>query len=137
MSKITLEEYAMGRDELYPDEWAIARPNAIVLLQQVNAFLEELFPGLEVQVASGFRPKEINEATANAAKNSLHMIGKAVDIKDFDGSLKAALNPAELHEQAVALRKFNLFMEDPAATPTWVHLDIGLRADRASRIFKP
>jgi len=60
------------------------------------------------------------------------MSGKAIDLEDKDGSIKALIqaNP-EL------LRNFGLFMEDAASTPTWCHIDCVIRADRPSRTFKP
>lgn len=137
MSKITLEQYAMGRDKLFPYEWAQAKHNAEVTLARVNAFLEELFPGREFTVSSGFRPAAINNKTVGSAKHSLHMMGLAIDIADHDGYLKAYLNPEILEGQAELLREFDLFMEHRDSCPTWCHLDSGNRADRPSRVFRP
>lgn len=83
------------------------------------------------KVSSGFRTSAANGA-AGGAKKSLHMQGLACDFEDVDGKLDAALsaNPE-------VLRKYGLFLEDPAATPSWSHVDMGQRADRPSRIFKP
>lgn len=134
---ITIDQYAMGRDKLYPDEWTKeVQENAKKLLDKVNAFLIEL--GIEkVSVSSGFRPAAINNKVTNAAKKSYHMLGMAVDIldnKNQDLAKLVANNP-------ILLKKYELWMEDLNSTKgkntNWVHLDIGSRTDRPSRIFKP
>ncbi len=132
---ITLHDYAMGRDELFPEEWELAKPNAEDLLLSVNAALEELFPGRKFDVSSGWRPKAINDITPGAAKNSWHIKGKAIDIKDRDRFLRDNLRPNVNPIQAQILKKHGLFMENPDSTPTWIHLDNGIRQDRPSRIF--
>lgn len=137
MKVITLEEYAMGRDEEYKDEWALAEPNAIVLLDRVNGFLQELNFPFDLKVSSGFRPSVINAALAHAAKHSLHIDGKAIDLSDHRGQFKDLFNPRRDIEAANLLRKYGLFMEHPAYTPGWVHLDIGSRPDRPTRVFRP
>jgi hypothetical protein len=83
------------------------------------------------KVSSGFRTAAANGA-AGGAKKSLHMQGLACDFEDVDGKLDAALSA-----RPEILRKHGLFLEDPAATPSWSHVDLGQRADRPSRIFKP
>lgn len=128
--------YAMGRDILYPAEWEIARPNAIILLEKVNAFMDEFFPDAILAVRSGFRPSEINAKTPGAAKQSFHMVGKAIDIADNGQFFKARLRPEMFIDQSDRMRELGLFMEDFMHTPYWVHLDIGERLDRPSRIFR-
>lgn len=134
---ITLEQYAMGRDKLYPTEWTKeVQDNAKKLLEKVNALLSEL--GIEkVSVSSGFRPAAINNKITNAAKKSAHMIGKAVDIMDNKNQDLAKL----VANSPILLRKYGLFMEDLNSTrgqnTNWVHLDIIERSDRPSRVFKP
>lgn len=132
---ITIEQYAMGRDKVAPDEWANAKPNVEKLLPLVNAFLGELFPGRTFGVSSGFRPAAVNAATPGAAKHSTHLIGKGVDIDDHSNFLKTNLDPENNAGQAATLRRYGLFMECRKQTPTWCHLDIGDRADRPSRVF--
>lgn len=110
--------------------------NANKLLKAVNSVLAEL----EVKfgkVSSGFRPAAVNASIGNAAKKSLHMQCLAIDLLDDKGQSlgkKLAANP-EL------LRKYSLFLEDLESTKgknsNWSHLDLGTRADRPSRIFKP
>jgi len=88
-----------------------------------------------IKVSSGYRSPAIN-ATIGGAKASYHMRCMAVDLHDDAHQTLAniiAANPD-------LLRKHGLFMEDPTSTKgaaNWVHLDIGVRADRPSRIFKP
>jgi uncharacterized protein YcbK (DUF882 family) len=130
---ITLEAYAMGRDKLYPNDWTDeVKNNAIRLLGIVNEFLNEL--GIkEAIVSSGFRPPAINNITTNAAKKSYHMTGLAVDIKDNSKKDLANL----VASRPDLLRKHGLWMEDKNHTNDWVHLDIGSRTDRPSRVFLP
>lgn len=139
MSKqlITLEQYAMGRDKLYPTEWTKeVQDNAKKLLEKVNALLNEL--GIQkATVSSGFRPAAINNKVTNAAKKSYHMLGIAVDILDNKNQDLAKL----VANSPILLKKYDLFMEDMSSTKgvntNWVHLDFGTRTDRPSRIFKP
>lgn len=110
--------------------------NAKKLLIQVNALLIEL--GIKkADVTSGWRPASINSQTQNAAKKSFHMLGLAVDILDDSKQNLANL----VASRPDLLKKYNLWLEDPKSTrgknTNWVHLDLGVRADRPSRIFLP
>jgi len=134
---ITLEQYAMGRDKLYPDEWTPeVQLNAKTLLEKVNALLNELSIDKAV-VSSGFRPSTINNKVTNAAKKSAHMIGKAVDILDNKNQDLAKL----IANNPILLKKYDLWMESSTATKgqntNWVHLDFMVRKDRPSRVFLP
>jgi uncharacterized protein YcbK (DUF882 family) len=110
--------------------------NSTKLLKQVNGLLTEL--GIKTSdVTSGWRPASVNGKITNAAKKSFHMLGMAVDLLDNanqDLSKLVASRPD-------LLKKYNLWMEDMNATKgqntNWTHLDIGIRQDRPSRIFKP
>lgn len=133
---IDLKDYAMGRDVLFPQDWAKAKDNAERLLKAVNKLLSDLFPGHTFTVSSGFRPPFINAATPGAARRSLHMTGLAVDIHDHDKFLLANLIPEAIPAQAAKLRELGLFMESRLDTPTWCHLDLGTRVDRPTRTFK-
>lgn len=128
---ITLKDYFMGRDTSCATELSEdVKVNATKLLEVVNQFLKEL--GVtEVKVSSGWRPASINSKVAGAAKKSLHMTGKAVDLKD-DGTL-AKLILANLDK----LKKHNLWLESPDHTKGWVHLDLGSRTPREKNIFIP
>lgn len=107
--------------------------NADQFILGVNNFLKEV--GIDptvIKISSGFRPSEVNANVKGSAKKSLHMQCLAVDIVDVSGELyKKATEKPEI------LRKYGFFVEDRSATPTWLHIDKGVRSDRPSRIFKP
>lgn len=110
--------------------------NAEKLLKAVNAILNDLDIKFG-KVSSGFRPAAVNAGIGNAAKKSLHMQCLAIDLLDDKAqsiAKKLAANPD-------LLRKYGLFLEDLDSTKgkntNWAHLDLGTRADRPSRIFKP
>lgn len=86
--------------------------------------------GKPLIITSGYRPADINKAIGGAAK-SKHMICAAVDIADPNKELaKWLLQDLSLLEDC------QLWMEDPASTSTWVHLQIYPPAS-GRRIFKP
>ena len=107
------------------------KQEAINLLDAVNALLAKI--GITaVTVSSGFRPSSVNAKIKGAATKSMHTLGRAVDLADADGAIAAKIqaNPAEL-------ARFGLWLEDPASTKGWVHLDNKIRSARAVNIFKP
>lgn len=132
---INLENYLTSNDK-YPERATSAelteelKATAETFLKSVNDFLTELGVSGCV-VSSGFRTQDANSKIPNAVKKSLHLACKAIDIED-DGQLAKLVkaNPD-------LLRKYKLFLENPAFTKTWVHLDCGDRADRPSRMFNP
>lgn len=65
------------------------------------------------------------------ALGSSHLYGCAVDIADTDGKLKTWLSVNQ-HR----LVECGLWMEDPASTPTWVHLQT-YAPKSMNRVFKP
>lgn len=128
---ITLQAYWKGRDASFESELTpLIVSHAIELLSRVNALLYAMQVA-NVTVSSGWRPKEVNEMYGGAP-NSYHLTGQAVDIADHDKRLAR-----ELEDRAWLLKEFDLWMEDPEFTPTWVHLDTGTRAERDVRIFRP
>jgi len=134
---ITPAAYLMGRDQQFPEELTQEITNNLtILLEKVNAILWELKIE-KATVSSGWRPAAINANVANSAKKSHHMTGKAIDIMD-DKSQSLA---AKILAQPDLLRKYELWLEDPAHTKgkntNWVHLDMGVRKDRTLRMFKP
>lgn len=134
---ITTNDYLMGRDSKFPEELTPeVITNITILLEKVNALLFELKIS-SAKVSSGWRPAAINANVANSAKKSHHMTGKAIDILDDKSQSlanKILTNPD-------VLKKYDLWLEDPAHTKgkntNWVHLDLGPRADRPLRMFKP
>lgn len=102
------------------------------LIGRVNGLLRDL--GInKVRVSSGYRTPEVNAGIPNAARKSLHMSCKAVDLLDPKGEIdKAVQGHPEL------LVKHGLWLEHPDHTTGWCHLDMSTtRWDRPIRIFNP
>jgi uncharacterized protein YcbK (DUF882 family) len=110
---IILDEVLMGRDKanpLTPEQWR----NLADLMGRINIIRAAY--GKSLVVSSGYRPPTQN-AAAGGAKNSTHMSCQAVDFADPNGEFKKwCLDNFDL------IKKVGLYMEDPAFTPTWVHL---------------
>lgn len=109
------------------------KSNIRKLLPPVNALLNEL--GInKVDVSSGFRTSASNQATANAAKRSNHMLGLAVDIVDDKNQSLGKKITLEL------LEKHDLYLEDLSATigknTNWCHLQVA-KTKSGRRVFKP
>lgn len=114
-----------------PELTVDVRVNATELARKVNKLLNDLGYKGKVSVSSGFRPASVNSKIKNAAKRSLHQIGRAVDLRTQEVGLLLTKKP-EL------LKKHELWLEDLSATKTWTHLDDSpTRKDRPIRIFKP
>jgi hypothetical protein len=104
--------------------------NAKVLLAKINSLLKEL--GLsDVKVSSGFRPSGAN-AAAGGSKKSNHMLGKACDLSDPNGTIDELLD-----ESDVLLKRYGLWQENSEKTIGWAHLDILDRGKRAKNSFLP
>lgn len=105
-------------------------------LRLLGSALHLLFTSIDLQtipkVSSGFRPSNVNAAIPNAAKRSSHMIGKAVDLVDIDGSIHQLIL-----DHAETLKVYGLWIEDRASTPVWCHLDMVPRSERPINMFKP
>lgn len=139
---ITQVQYFMGRDVSHANSLtADIRRNAGLLLLLVNELLSEaaaegVQPGIDAQthcaVASGWRPPGINAKTANAAKNSKHLSGDAIDIRDVRGRALAQWCLRNLD----VLERLGLWMEDPRWTPTWVHLQ-RVPPGSGRRVYRP
>lgn len=133
---ITLQDYWMGRNKTHTKELtADIVANATALLVKVNALLSEFRYATkdteQRKVRSGWRPPEINAATPNAAPNSKHMIGSAVDIADPDGDLDEwCMNNTS------TLARMGLWLEHPSATKGWTHLQ-SLPPKSGNRVFYP
>jgi hypothetical protein len=133
---IDLENYitASGKykERLNSDELTKeVKDNAVILLNRVNQLLKELGIVNATTVSSGFRPSSVNAKTKGAAKKSLHMIGKAVDLADPKHEIAH-----KILARPDLLKKYDLWMEDIVHTPSWVHLDCGVRSERELRVFK-
>lgn len=126
---ITLADYFMGRRELYPGvctpeierEAAITAQKASDLLTQAKTYgvTLDVNPKTGTVVSSGWRPPAVNASTPNAAPNSKHMTGQAIDIYDPDGDLDDWLMSGE---GQAALMGLGLWHEHPSATKGWAHV---------------
>lgn len=84
--------------------------------------------GKPLTISSGYRCPAHNKAVHGAA-GSQHALGNAADIADPKQELaKFLLNNLPL------LEANGLWLENPKATPTWVHLDL---KQRTNRVFMP
>jgi hypothetical protein len=121
---ITLDDYWMGRDIKYRlDLNEDIIQNAHITVDRINELLMFVHDdiGMEfTEIASGWRPPSVNDATANAAKTSTHLSGQACDLRDTPDRDLARWC---LRRQP-RLASIGLWMEDPQWTPTWVHLQI-------------
>lgn len=114
---ITLEEYYMGRDKLFPllltNE---VKDNAVKVVECANKLLTAF--GKNRRITSGWRPKIINAATPGASLHSRHLVCQAVDIEDGDKCLARFCNYTDI------LKEVGVWMEETAYTPSWVHIQI-------------
>jgi hypothetical protein len=105
--------------------------NAERLLGLVNALLATY--GGHPHVTSGWRPPKVNEITPNAAVNSKHMKGQAIDLADPEGLLDDWL----MSDTGLdAMGAIGLWMEHPAATKGWTHLQ-SIPPASGRRVFYP
>lgn len=122
---IDLKTYLMGRDKEYPISIEQAQ-NAAKLLARVNWLLGTL--RINAKLSSGYRPGTYN-VKAGGAQKSTHLMCSGIDLHDPDGMLACKmLDHLHLLEEA------GLWLENPKATPKWVHLDI---KERKNRVFNP
>ena len=139
--RITIPDYMMERDTLYPGECTvIVKGNAEQLVQKINALLAALeasnvpleeHPKNGSIVASGWRPPQINGQVKGAAPRSKHMTGEACDLYDPEGAIDDWCM-----EHSDSLAAIGLWMEHPSATKGWAHFQtIPPRSGR--RVFYP
>lgn len=129
---ISLTDYWMGRDEEYPLAMTPQiEHNALLTVQLTNALLVRFGQGRKA--TSGWRPPMVNASIPNAAPNSKHMTGQAIDLADPDGDLDDWLmsDPGQR-----ALEEIGLWMEHPAATKGWAHLQT-VPPKSGRRVFYP
>ncbi|MCA3072163.1 MAG: hypothetical protein IOD11_17210 [Rhodocyclaceae bacterium] len=139
---ITLNDYYMGRDRTHGHllgsdlranaARTVESANALLVLAKTAGVSLEANPRTGSIVSSGWRPPDINGATPGAALRSLHMQCLAVDLFDPDGDLDDWL----LANNDTVLRDMALWLEHPAATKGWAHVQ--LRPPRSGRrVFYP
>jgi hypothetical protein len=140
---ITLADYWMGRDATHPlDMTPQIERNAFLLLELVDKVLVlakgagvtfERHPKTGTIVSSGWRPPAVNAETPRAAFRSKHMTGQAIDLFDPDGDLDEWLLTDDGKR---VLKDLGLWMEHPAATKGWSHLQ-SVPPRSGSRVFYP
>lgn len=115
---ISLQAYFKGRDAQYADEYTddIQR-NAIITVARANDLLARAGRSDIHTVNSGWRPKGVNDATANAASSSRHLTAEAADLPDADRTLATWCV-----DNLDVLGQIGLWIEDPRWTPTWLHV---------------
>lgn len=129
---LTRETFMMGRDREYPTTEEL-EVNAARLLHRVRKLLGKYATatgrtGIVVTVTSGYRPGHYNRGYAAA---SAHLTCQAVDLHDPQSELATWLQA-----HSTILEDCALYMEDPAKTKGWVHLQSRVTLS-GKRIFTP
>src|SRR5574343_1501639 len=107
-----LKAYLMGRDKKYPISEK-QKENALELLRRVGLLFERI--GIkDSRLTSGYRPSAIN-AKVCGAKMSAHTTCEAGDWENLNNIISDLISVALLVE-------FDLYMENPAFTKGWIHL---------------
>ncbi len=140
---ITVNDYFMGRRETHPlDLSPDIEREATRTVWLINALLARalafnihgvISPRTGSPVASGWRPPDVNAGTPGAAPNSKHMTGQACDLYDPSGDIDEWLMS---DAGQVALKDVGLWMEHPAATKGWAHLQT-IPPRSGNRVFYP
>jgi len=140
---ITLTDYWMGRDREFPMAMSpdlernaarmVELANKLLILAKSAGVTLERSPRTGTVVSSGWRPPTVNAAIQNAAPNSKHMTGQAIDLYDPDGDLDEWLMTADGQK---VLTDLGLWMEHPAATKGWCHVQ-SLPPRSGRRVFYP
>lgn len=127
--RITLADYWMGRDTIYPEDCTMeVKANAEKTVKLVNSLLAvmeaegmklEAHPVSQSLVSSGWRPPMINRQVKGAAPKSKHMTGEAVDLYDPEGDIDNFLISGQGQR---VLASLGLYIENPACTKSWSHV---------------
>lgn len=141
--RITLADYWMGRDTIYPEDCTMeVKANAEKTVKLVNSLLAvmeaegmkfEAHPVSQSLVSSGWRPPMINRQVKGAAPKSKHMTGEAVDLYDPEGDIDNFLISGQGQR---VLASLGLYIEHPSATKSWSHIQI-VPPRSHSRVFYP
>ncbi len=134
---IDLSTYYNGREEAFKGELTDEiRRNAEDMVAKANQLLKRAGLQHVCSVNSGWRPRQVNDATPNASATSYHLTGRAVDLPDPDRTLTAwCVNNLEV------LAEIGLWMEDPRWTydgngDHWVHVQT-VPPKSGRRVFVP
>ena len=129
-SAIRLADYYMGRDREYRAELTPElRANARDIVRRVNRLLRRA--GITRKVTSGWRPAALNATVPGAARGSKHIHCLAIDLEDRDGALDAWCMA-----NLPVLEALGLWLEHPAATSGWCHLQTRPPGS-GNRVFEP
>jgi len=141
--RITLSNYLMSRDHLYPDEYNVGvRTCSEMIVEKVNSLLAvleaegvklEVNPRTGSIVSSGWRPQQINGQVKGAAIRSKHITGQACDLYDPEGELDDFLMSEKGQR---VLTSLGLWLEHPSATKGWSHVQT-VPPKSGNRIFYP
>lgn len=124
--KITRKEVLMDREVEFPltPEMETNVYNLLVALNKLRVDY-----GKPMVVTSGYRPGHYN-TDAGGAKGSAHLTCQACDFADAEGKIDSWCM-ANLDR----LAKYGLWLEAPAYTQGWSHLQI--RPIAGTRVFRP
>lgn len=114
-------------------KWKESEVDAIILrnLEDLCRKVNALGYQPPMRASSCLRSIKDQQRVNPNAMGSSHLYGAAIDIADPKGALAKWLC---VHTEL--LIKCGLWMEDPASTPTWTHLQI-YAPKSMNRIFKP
>jgi hypothetical protein len=130
---ITSEDYFGKQSRIVkPTDDVIA--NADVLIARVNILLVEVYEvnGINPDgINSGWRSANYNAMVPGAAVNSKHITGQAIDLSDPEGELDEFL-----YKNQGFLVENSLWLEHPAATKGWTHLQ-SIPPRSGNRVFFP
>ena len=124
---ISRDEILKGREKDAPLDDSMEK-NLTILLERVNRFRADW--DKPIIVSSGYRTQMINDK-AGGSKKSWHLHCAAVDLYDPDRELAD-----HFIKFPMLLTQYDLWLEHPAYTPTWIHLQI-YPPSSGMRIFIP
>lgn len=132
---LTVKKLLNGYDESMQFKKEVT-PELLTNLQKTADIINEFLIHVgvredQVKLTSGWRPLAVNEATANSAKKSNHILGLAVDLKDPFNNLFNAFMKEENLSKA---KELGLYFENPRHTSTWVHIQI-VAPKSGNRVF--
>ncbi len=132
---IDLETYFGAMSHLAEPD-AETRANAEDLLARVGSLLEDpRLAHIDAATAprqnSGWRTPEYNAGVKGAAKKSEHITGRAIDLDDDYGELDEFL-----FANRDLLIQYGFWMEHPASTKGWCHLQT-IPPRSGNRVFFP
>ena len=124
--------HLLGSDLRHNAGITVEVANKLLVLAKTGGVRLEASPRTGGIVTSGWRPPDVNASTPGAALRSLHMQCRAIDLFDPAGDLDDWC----LDNATTVLRDLGLWLEHPAATKGWCHVQtVPPRSGR--RVFYP